>query len=443
MRDFSLAIAVGGIVLLLAIVLGLALGGSDRNAVLGASTTSTPIPTATPQDTPIPPITPPSGPTPTVPVTLTLHPEWYPTTQPYFVASPGSFVSSLAFRPGTRDILFTVNKAYERGQRDLFEAKSDETGDLTGETLAVTGLEDDVEAIEDVQSSSSGDALALLTGTFDGASDVWYSSVDGSTAYNMTRGEVAPLEIRWLPDGSAVDMLTEDGSLQIIDPSSLARTIIATGLEPLGSAMARRDWAPDSASVVIEVIDANLRPQLDVVYPVTETRTTIAAFPLTDGDAVPVYAADGGSVFAFVTHYDSSVSSYVTRLYSVDLSPLGAPVVLADLSLPSGERAAVTWPIADPDGTHLYYVQNRQLWRINTDGTGRRSLAGSAGSATEWVSGPVAFTTTPTGDERIAWTASEFMGLEPPLATLTAVAVPVEWVSTMNRLYSADPADWP
>jgi hypothetical protein len=54
-----------------------------RNVASGAQTTSTPMPTTTATDTPIPEVTPPAV-TPTVPVTVTLHADWVPTTQPFF-----------------------------------------------------------------------------------------------------------------------------------------------------------------------------------------------------------------------------------------------------------------------------------------------------------------------------------------------------------------------
>lgn len=143
---------------------------NEPAVVSGSASTSTSMPTAIAQGTAIPPVTPPSNVTPTAPVTITVHSDWYPTTQPYF-APPKNFASSLAFEPGARDIIFTVNKAYEGGTGALFEAESDGNGDLTSVVNPFTGLEDEVAAIEDVQSSSSASALAVLVRSYGSLGD--------------------------------------------------------------------------------------------------------------------------------------------------------------------------------------------------------------------------------------------------------------------------------
>lgn len=226
----------------------------------------------------------------------------------------------------------------------------------------------------------------------------------------MTRGEIDPVEIRWLPDGSAVDVLVSDGSLLLLDPTTLERTPIASGLlGPSGSASAPRDWAPDSSAVALGVTSTSLEPEIDIIYPITDTRTTLATFKRTGGSAQPVYSADGDSLFIFLHYYDPTPSSDVTQLYELSLSG-GAPVKLADLSLPGGSDVRVTWPVVHPNGTYIFYVQDRQLWRINTDGTGRVKVAGDQSTR---IRGPVAFTQTVSGD-RIAWIASTFHGLAVP-----------------------------
>jgi Tol biopolymer transport system component len=266
---------------------------------------------------------------------------------------------TLAFEPDGRDIVFTVNKSFEGGTRGLFVAEADSNGDLTGVYRALAGFGDGVIAI-DVHSSQDADAFVVTTwatGDLDDGtpSDVWFVSADASSMHDLTRGEIDPVDVGWLPDGSAVEVLTADGNLVVVDPDSLQRSIIASGLVgESGGASARCSWAPDAASVAFSVLAHDMVPSIEVVHPISGTREVLAAFA-PGSQAVPLFSADGSKVFTFLSYVDAG-GEEVLELYEMASVPPTTPLLLADLSPGAGGSADVSWPLAHPGGDHLFYI---------------------------------------------------------------------------------------
>lgn len=81
------------------------------------------------------------------------------------------------------------------------------------------------------------------------------------------------------------------------------------------------------------------------------------------GDSLPSWSHDGQWIY-----FDNGEDSASQSAWKVP-SAGGHAVQLA--------KAHATIPIESPDGQYVYFVRNKRLWRVNTDGSGEQAVKGS------------------------------------------------------------------
>ncbi|MCA8975193.1 MAG: hypothetical protein KDC98_10745 [Planctomycetes bacterium] len=344
---------------------------------------------------------------------------------------PDRHVSSIAFVPGSLDLAFTVNKGYAGGPPALFVQRSGSSGEP--EILALLP-----EAAIDYRAVVASEAAGLLAALTQDDSDggryrVHVMTPDGADDRDLTRGEINPLQVGWLPDGSAMEVLTESAELMTIDPANGERRVIAAGLYgESGGPAAETAWSPDARRVVITGIDASFRPRLELIDLETGTREPIA---IIEGAwrVKPFFSADGEELFVLVERRSAGPSSShgPTELWTMVPRPSSDPRRLTTLPIPSGLEPEV---VVHPDGTHLYLLLDDRVWRVGTDGAGLALVAGDGDARSH---GPLIFTRTAAGEEQLAWISVVYHGPAP------AGVEPRLWASTTSHVQSVDPRGLP
>jgi Tol biopolymer transport system component/DNA-binding winged helix-turn-helix (wHTH) protein len=83
----------------------------------------------------------------------------------------------------------------------------------------------------------------------------------------------------------------------------------------------------------------------------------------THGNSMPSWSHDGRSIY-----FNNGEDAASQSVWKVPFAG-GHAVQLA--------RAHATIPIESPDGQYVYFVRNKRLWRVNTDGSGEQAVKGS------------------------------------------------------------------
>lgn len=398
-RRATFIAAIGGLTLGAALLAALALQGERGRPMAGAALEPA-TPPALPEATILPL-------TPTVPVTPSLHPEWYPTSEPYFLPA-GVLARDAAFAPDGFDVAFTLNRAAEGESRDVHLAPAGSDGELTGETRPLAGLPDGVVALAVKSNAAAG--LYAVGGADEsfaapgGFTSLWLVSADGAQVERLGLAAESFAEYWWHPDGTAVAYLGADGALVLHDIETSVETVLATGLiGPAGQASVLLSFAPDGARAALGTYDrADLSATLETVTVASGARILLADFDVT-GMPLPLYAADG-RLYAFVA---DGARPNAAALYEVDPELPGPPVVLADLSTVGDAPAWVDGAAASPSGEDLYYVQGGSLWRIAGDGSERTELVARGAEVVR--AGP-AIRTSALGATRLGYLASTYRG---------------------------------
>ena len=384
------------------------------SAALGLRAARGRVPDATaalepvPAETALPPVT--ALPvTPTAPITPVRFAAWYPTSQPHFLP-PSVTARGAAFAPSSFDMAFVLNKAADGDAPDVFLAVAGPDGELSGQAERLVGLPDDA-AVAHVVSHQAARRYALGAVAGGGSagrgrySDVWLVSEDGHAVQRLTDGTVDVADFWWLPDGAALAVLEADGRLVVRDIGLGPETVLAHDLlTPSGAAGVYLAWAPDGSAAVLGTYDADdLSGRLELVRRSDGRRTVLARFA-ESGMPLPVFAPDGGRVFAFVTDGENTTRA---ALYEVDLQPGGGQRYLADLGVAGDASAWVRSALAHPTQPYLIFVQDGAVRRINTDGTG---LADVVPRGDEVVRGDVLLRVLPDGRARVGYVASTYLG---------------------------------
>lgn len=324
------------------------------------------------------------------------------------LVAPETLVKTFAFKPGARDIAFTVNKRMAGGQADLYLMAADEQGDLTGRVASVASLKGEVEAVDKVLSSTSAGIFALgVTALADDGgsanfSDLWLLDLAGERPRNLTAGAFQIVDFWWTPPGDELAILTADGSLVARATAQGTDDVIATGLlQPSGAAGVEPAWSADGRKVLLATTDpTTLGGRLELVDRSSRIRTTLADLG-PGSQAKAVFSADGASIYALVD--SESGGTYSTQLMRLTLS--GASQVLATVSSGVKEPAWTTSMVLDEDGDRIFYVLGQRLYVIQTDGTAKTALV-----ADQTVRGELRLLSLTGGQKRLGYLASALQG---------------------------------
>lgn len=398
-RRATLIAAMGGMTLGVALLAALALR-ADGSRFEADAAVEPATPPALPEATILPL-------TPTVPVTPSLHPEWYPTDEPFFLPA-GVLARDAAFAPNGFDIAFTLNRAAEGQSRDLHLALAGPDGELTGDTRPLAGLPDGLVALAVKSNAAAGlYAVGAIDESFTGSggfTSLWLVSADGAHVERLGLSAPTFTEYWWHPDGSAVAYLGADGTLALHDFETSARTVLATGLiGPAGQASVLLSFAPDGERIAIGTYDrADLSATLESLSVDSGSRVLLADFDVS-GMPLPLYAADG-RLYAFVA---DGLRPDAASLYEVDPVLPGPAVLVADLSTVGDVPAWVDGAVASASGETLYFAQGGSLWRIARDGSARTELVPRGAEAVR--AGPM-IRTSALGATRLGYLASTYRG---------------------------------
>lgn len=432
-RAHRRSIVIAAVIVSIASLYALSYNGASRRTITAIA--SGPTPTIT--DTALPDMTAPAI-TPTAPITPTLYSDLYPTTTAYAMASV-NFAKTIAFEPDGFDIAFTANKVYQKGVQDLFRASADEDGDLTGEVSNITGLYDNVGGIDKVISNNDSDLLALGVFDDDGShlgwydySDVWLIAPDGTSARNLTHGDLQIVNFWWVPTGDEVAMLTTAGDLVARNITTETDDVVATGLTvPGGDAGAVVAWSSDGSLVALGTSDPNdLSDRLELVNRTTDARVVLHDFG-SSGYLLPVFSSGDSSVYVFVG--DEQSGTYTTDLY--DVSVLGSVQYLATVSSTSSEPTWVTSAVLDADSGRLFYIVGKQIYRVDQDGTNNTAVV-----TNHTVRGELQIQILGSSHKRLAYIASTFHGFM-NFAPITTPTPTTQYASTTFNIYSIDITD--
>lgn len=346
--------------------------------------------------------------------------------------TPDLYAMSVAFLPDSLDLAFSVTKGYPGGPLDLFVLRDPLTAPGR-EVEILAELPAAAWSFRDLTSSDASGRLAAAVRSQDGTRRVYLVSPDGSELSDLTRGEIEPSVAEWLPDGSALQVLSSEAELLAIDPDSLERRVLATGLmgDYGGPSMLKLTWSPDGRRYVF---DGSFSPVVSALTLVDATTGEREELPMIDGadNLWPFFSADGRQLFVLVVRYeDVSENTGSSELWTMAPSASATPRRLLELP------GAVAWNpsfVAHPDGKVLYLMVDEQIWRVDTDGGGLLHVAGGGDLR---LGRQLVFTRSDSGDERLAWTSSRYWGSAPDDVD------PDDWVDGSRFIHVIDPRDLP
>jgi len=197
-------------------------------------------------------------------------------------------------------------------------------------------------------------------------SRVWVMNADGSGQTEVGAGDVAG----WTPDGSKIT-LEKDGKTYLISPDGSGLTFVTNGYPGT--------WSPDGSMIVVTRLNSFDDADL---WRVNANGT--GELRLTDVPGIgtthinPQWSPDGTKI-AFTRH----VSTWTHEAYVMNADGTGATNLTPFLN---GAVFDLAW---SADGTKIVYDSTqelgKQIWTMNSDGTGKVRLTGSAANfAPDW-----------------------------------------------------------
>jgi WD40 repeat protein len=213
---------------------------------------------------------------------------------------------------------------------------------------------------------------------------------DGTPAGTHTDAGVGPLVYGWASDGSQIALGTCGGDIIVLAPE-------ATEAQTLAAMSCKAQWSPVESRLAF--MDEGLAPPRLKVWSSAD-RSTRELRPLSDiwgwdwspdGSMLALQKVDGSQSVLIDSHDGSEISTVPGR---ASWSPSGDTLILASNGelFTATSRGGTVRSLATgvsswlwlPDGKHLFYTTDREIFAVRADGTERTKLAMSAPSANVW-----------------------------------------------------------
>ncbi len=323
-----------------------------------------------------------------------------------------AYALTLAFRPGSADVALTANSFFPDSQALFVQAGDPLSGTLAPTATVLSGLPPEVEALRRIRASSGSHGIFVLEAVLSDLhlnglvdTELYVLSGDAAAMTQLTNGQDDVADFDISANGRVVAVVTRNGELVVYDVATRTRTAVADGLRlPSGSGGATLAVSPDGSQVAVGVTIDVGEAQLDVIDTVTSARERLATLTATP---YPAFRADGNQVY-FVTNEATGnrtadgLPAYDSKLFVVDATPGDEPILVADLTVATGNPLYAGPPVLHPDGDRAVLLKGERLVGVELS-TGIATPVSPAGEIV--LSDPVV-AETPAGP-RVAYIVSE------------------------------------